>query len=196
MILNGAGCKHKPSPPVTKIEGRTAQVGENGPKGPDSGLSRGVPNEQAVGNPTGTDVPPVIGSNAIDPNSKFAAVLANGNADRNKFASETVYFDTDSSAIKTSEQAKLQTVADYYKGNTTDALRVEGYCDERGTEQYNVALGDRRAQAVRDYLANLGVDVQRIMPVSFGEANPVATGHDEAAWKQNRRGVFVLMTPK
>ena len=79
---------------------------------------------------------------------------------------------------------------------TTDALTVEGNCDERGTEQYNISLGDKRALAVREYLANLGVDPQRIHTVSLGESKPVDPGHDESAHAKNRRAEFILLTPK
>jgi peptidoglycan-associated lipoprotein len=124
--------------------------------------------------------------------------LFNGvhNEDRDKFKADTVYFDFDKSAIKASEEGKLQDVAAYFKGNTTDALIVEGNCDERGTEKYNLALGERRALAVREYLANLGMDPQRIKTVTYGFSKPVDPGHNEAAWKKNRRGDLVLVTPK
>ena len=95
-----------------------------------------------------------------------------------------------------SEEGKLQDLAAYFKGNATDALIVEGNCDERGTEKYNLALGERRALAVREYLANLGMDPQRIKTVTYGFSKPVDPGHNEAAWKKNRRDDFILVTPK
>ncbi len=124
--------------------------------------------------------------------------LFNGvhNEDRDKFKADTVYFDFDKATIKASEEGKLQDVASYFKGNTTDALIVEGNCDERGTEKYNLSLGERRALAVREYLANLGMDPQRIKTVTYGFSKPVDSGHNEAAWKKNRRGDLVLVTPK
>ena len=73
---------------------------------------------------------------------------------------------------------------------------MEGNCDERGTEKYNLALGEKRALAVREYLANLGVDSRQVMTVTYGAAKPVAPGHDEAAWSKNRRGDFVVIVPK
>ncbi len=124
--------------------------------------------------------------------------LFNGvhNEDRDKFKADTVYFDFDKATIKASEEGKLQDVASYFKGNTTDALIVEGNCDERGTEKYNLSLGERRALAVREYLANLGMDPQRIKTVTYGFSKPVDSGPNEAAWKKNRRGDLVLVTPK
>jgi peptidoglycan-associated lipoprotein len=77
-----------------------------------------------------------------------------------------------------------------------DALRVEGNCDERGTENYNLSLGERRALAVREYLANLGVDPRQVVTVSYGKAKPAVEGHNEAAWGKNRRDDFILLTPK
>ena len=118
------------------------------------------------------------------------------NEDRDKFKADTIYFDFDSSTIKPEEQAKLQDVANFFKTDNTDALQVEGNCDERGTAKYNLSLGERRAQAVREYLANLGMDPQRVHTLSYGASRPVDPGHNEEAWKKNRRGDIILLIPK
>lgn len=118
------------------------------------------------------------------------------NEDREKFKADTVYFDLDRATIKTSEESKLQDVANFFKTESPDAIIVEGNCDERGTEKYNLSLGERRALAVREYLANLGMDPQRIKTVTYGASKPVATGHNEGSWSKNRRGDIVLVTPK
>jgi peptidoglycan-associated lipoprotein len=115
--------------------------------------------------------------------------------DRQKFAAYTVHFDVDSAAIKGSEQSKIEVVADYFKSNQAGDLLIEGHCDERGTEGYNITLGDKRANALREYLVNLGVSPARIFTKSLGEAQPVATGNNEAAWSQNRRGEFIFVEP-
>jgi peptidoglycan-associated lipoprotein len=73
---------------------------------------------------------------------------------------------------------------------------VEGNCDERGTEKYNLSLGDKRALAVREYLVTLGVDAHQVVTVSYGAAKPAAEGHSESAWSKNRRDDFVLLLPK
>ena len=73
---------------------------------------------------------------------------------------------------------------------------MEGNCDERGTEKYNLSLGQKRANAVREYLANLGVDPRQIVTVTYGALRPAVEGHNEAAWSKNRRGDFVVLTPK
>ena len=75
------------------------------------------------------------------------------------------------------------------------AVRIEGNCDERGTEEYNRSLGDRRANALREKLATMGVDPKKLLTVSYGEDKPVDNGHNEAAYAKNRRGDFILLTP-
>ncbi len=110
---------------------------------------------------------------------------------------QTVYFDYDKSAIKASEQGKLEDVAAYMKSHGEVALRVEGNCDERGTEEYNRSLGERRALGGREYLVKLGIDPSRIDTVTYGEDKPVEAAHNEAAWSKNRRDDFVvLLAPK
>ena len=112
------------------------------------------------------------------------------------FKANTVSFAYDSSAIRSGEKAKIAAVADHLKGNSADAVRVEGNCDERGTEEYNRSLGERRALAVREELIRLGIDPGRVETKSWGEDNPANDhGHDEAAWQKNRRGDFILLSP-
>src|SRR5579864_1400649 len=108
---------------------------------------------------------------------------------------QTIHFAFDSSAIRSSEKPKLSAVADYLKKNPDAAVRVEGNCDERGTEEYNRSLGERRALAAREHLVGIGIAPDRVDTVSYGLDRPVDTGHNEAAWKKNRRDDFVLLTP-
>jgi peptidoglycan-associated lipoprotein len=122
--------------------------------------------------------------------------LDNFTQDRDALAAQTVHFEFDSSVVKASEKSKVEAVSSALKSDNAAKLLIEGHCDERGTEEYNRALGERRALALRESLAGSGVDPQRIRTVSYGEDKPVAIGHDESAWKQNRRGVFVLLHPK
>jgi peptidoglycan-associated lipoprotein len=103
-----------------------------------------------------------------------------------------VYFDYDSAQINDSERSKIETVADGMKRGSQGVI-VEGNCDERGSGEYNLALGERRALAIRAYLIGLGVDGARVQTKSYGEERPVATGHDEGSWSQNRRGEFVVV---
>jgi peptidoglycan-associated lipoprotein len=114
--------------------------------------------------------------------------------DREALSADTVHFDYDSTVIKAKDKPKITTVADYLKGNSAVAVLVEGHCDERGTDEYNRALGVRRAGAIRDELVRLGVDANRVDTTSFGRDKPVDTGHSEASHAKNRRGEFVVLT--
>lgn len=104
----------------------------------------------------------------------------------------TIYFAFDSSELDEEAQTRLRRAADWLNRseNRTIIFRIEGNCDERGTEEYNLALGDRRANAARDFLVGLGVAAERIRTVSYGESQPVDPGHNEAAWSKNRRDDF------
>ncbi|HEX7470729.1 MAG TPA: OmpA family protein [Verrucomicrobiae bacterium] len=111
------------------------------------------------------------------------------------FEAQTVYFDFDSAVVKTGEKSKIEAVAAHLQSNPAQAVRVEGNCDERGTEEYNRALGERRALGVREALVGLGITPDRVDTISYGEDKPAVPGHTAAAWSKNRRGVFVLLSP-
>ena len=183
--LLASGCHRKPTS-LTPIPGYDHPAAIQNPAEVTPAMP--VPPENPV-----TSTPGVISEDHGKWNNLFDGPH---NEDRDKFKADTVYFDFDKSAIKASEEGKLQDVAAYFKGNATDALIVEGNCDERGTEKYNLSLGERRALAVREYLANLGTDPQRIKTVTYGASKPVESGHSEAAWSKNRRGDLILVTPK
>jgi len=119
---------------------------------------------------------------------------ANWPRNREIFKKDTVHFDFDSSAIKPAEKPKVAAVAEYLKSHPGDAVEVEGHCDERGTEEYNRSLGERRALALREELARQGVNPMTIDTVSYGKDKPATPGHDEAAYRKNRRGEFLLET--
>lgn len=103
------------------------------------------------------------------------------------------FFNYDESTLSAEAQNALQTSASWLKKNAQYNLLIEGHCDERGTEQYNLALGDRRANTAKEYLMTLGVDAGRIRIVSYGEERPFDPGHDESAWAKNRRDHLVLV---
>jgi len=103
----------------------------------------------------------------------------------------TVYFAYDQSTIGTTEQAKLEQVANYLLKNKDSNLIIEGNCDERGSIEYNRGLGERRALAVRAYLTKLGVADARTQTISYGSERPAVQGHDEAAWAKNRRADLI-----
>jgi peptidoglycan-associated lipoprotein len=102
------------------------------------------------------------------------------------------FFDFDKFDIRADQRDALAANAEWLKKYPTIKIKVEGHCDERGTAQYNMALGEKRASAVKDYLSSLGVDGGRIEIVSYGKERPFVTGSDESAWSQNRRGHFVV----
>jgi peptidoglycan-associated lipoprotein len=111
-------------------------------------------------------------------------------------AAYTIHFAYDSSSIKKSEQANLQSVAQALSSDTSTKLLIEGNCDERGTQEYNRSLGERRALAAREALSKMGIDPLRIRTISYGKDKPVDPANNEAAWSKNRRDDFVLLHPK
>lgn len=114
-------------------------------------------------------------------------------AARDAFMNNDIYFEFDSAALLPTAMEALSQKAEYLLGNV-DAMSVtiEGHCDERGTEAYNLALGERRADAAKSYLVNLGVSASQINTISYGEEKPLDPAHTEDAWAKNRRAHFVL----
>jgi peptidoglycan-associated lipoprotein len=102
------------------------------------------------------------------------------------------FFETDKSDLRGDTRDVLAADATWLKANPSVKVLIEGHCDERNTQEYNLALGWRRANAAKDYLASLGVAAERISTISYGEERPFAQGHDETAWAQNRRVHFVI----
>lgn len=105
---------------------------------------------------------------------------------------DRVLFDFDQYAVRADQEAVLRRLAGWMRQYGNIALTLEGHADERGTREYNLALGERRANAVKDYLASLGIAADRLFVVSFGKERPAVLGANEAAWEQNRRSVFVI----
>ncbi len=106
---------------------------------------------------------------------------------------DTVYFDTDKYNIDAADMAALQTQAAWLQKYPGKRATIEGHCDERGTREYNLALGERRANAAKNYLVSLGIDAARLSTISYGKERPVALGSDEASWAKNRRAVTVTV---
>lgn len=102
-------------------------------------------------------------------------------------ALESIYFDYDQWTIRENQKEPLLKNSEWLKSNPNIKIRLEGHCDERGTSEYNLALGQKRAEAVKVFLEGLGVGGQRIAPVSYGKERPLDPGHDDAAWAKNRR---------
>lgn len=151
------------------------------------------------GDPTGTNLgnngPGVVATPTVPmtPDQIPTGSRTEGIRDTETLKSDTVYFDYDKSAIRSSEKSKVAAVADYMKANPNQNLVVEGHCDERGTDEYNRALGERRALSIRESLIGMGTPADRITTTSWGKDRPAELGHDEAAWSRNRRGEFTLI---
>lgn len=173
------GCKRK-TPDITPLPGaRTGLPGEKPSPLPEGGKLG--PGEQ-VG----------VGGGALAGLEEFEGMLA----DRAALSAHTVHFDFDSAVVKRSELPHVEAVAAALKADPTVKLLIEGHCDERGTEEYNRALGERRALALREALVKRGIAPERIRTISYGEDRPVDPGHNEEAWAKNRRGEFLVLRPK
>ena len=107
-----------------------------------------------------------------------------------------VYFGFDASQLAPAELSKIEAVAQHLQTKTDRVVIIEGNCDERGSNEYNLSLGDLRAIAIRDYLVTLGIDAKRIQSKSYGEEKPAVSGHGEGAWSKNRRGEFAVFQHK
>jgi peptidoglycan-associated lipoprotein len=105
---------------------------------------------------------------------------------------EMVFFDYDQSAIRPDAEAILRRKAEILRASPQVRIRIEGHCDERGSTEYNLALGNRRAESIRQFLAGFGISADRFEIVSFGEDRPLAQGATEQVWSRNRRGAFVI----
>jgi len=105
---------------------------------------------------------------------------------------DRVFFDFDKSDLRPDARSTVESLAVWLNNYPATTLTIEGHADERGTREYNLALGDRRANSVRDYLAALGVSANRLSTISYGKERPAVLGSNEEAWAQNRRAVFVV----
>ena len=187
------GCKKKPQR-TTVLPKEGVTVGNDTTGGARTGDTKGVPTEPTT-NPLATQ--PVDSKPSADGTAASTRSIEGRPQDREKWKNQTVYFAFDSSVVKSGEGPKVETVASEFKKCDPESdLLVEGHCDERGTPGYNQALGERRAQALREYLIRAGVNANHIHTISFGKDKPAVMGHDEAAWAKNRRGEFILVLPK
>lgn len=120
-------------------------------------------------------------------------VVEKGPTDEELFLKEVrdAYFDYDKADIRPDAREALSKTADFFKAHPSIKATIEGHCDERGSTEYNLGLGDRRASAVKQYLVSLGVSANQLTTVSFGKEKPFCMDHNEACWQQNRRGHFV-----
>lgn len=142
--------------------------------------------------------PPAAGATPSGPQQVVAeaapsnAALTSGTADAAK-GLDPIYFDFDSALLGDAARATLSTNFTRLKGNATARVRIEGHCDERGSDEYNLALSERRAQAAAQYLEALGIPAAQLSVIGYGEEKPADSSHDEAAWTRNRRDEFAVV---
>ncbi|MFQ5882553.1 MAG: peptidoglycan-associated lipoprotein Pal [Candidatus Methylomirabilales bacterium] len=173
-----AGCPKKPE----------VQVGGAGAMGPGAAPGpEGKVGEEKVAKPEPIREAPVTPGPPGRPGVGPGAVRAE------ESPLKDVFFDFDKSLLRDDAKKTLGDNIRWLKANPQVRILVEGHCDERGTNEYNLALGERRAKAVRDYLVAGGIGANRISTISYGEERPFLLGHDESAWKWNRRGHFVVV---
>ena len=179
LNLVSTGCKHKP----VNVVHIPRQPGQTGP-----GDER----------PLITDTKPFTGSDITKVQDGIPQ-LPPGHVgwprNESALAAHTVHFAYDSSVVRSGDKANVAAVADYLKSNFSAAVEVDGHCDERGTDEYNRSLGERRALAIREALVALGVEAGRVDTVTFGRDHLLDLGKTEAAHAKNRRGEFILLTP-
>jgi len=109
-----------------------------------------------------------------------------------KISLQDAFFDFDDFTLRNDAKSALDNDAKYLEKNAGARINVEGHCDERGSVEYNLALGEKRAKSAKDYLVSYGIAANRITTISYGKERPFAQGHDESAWSQNRRAHFVV----
>ena len=132
-------------------------------------------------------------STAVDTTtSDFTGVIGGTPEDFIVSVGDRVYFDYDSAELDSDAQELLQHQAAWLKQYNKTSIVIEGHCDERGTREYNLALGEKRAQAVKSYLNGLGIDISSISTISYGKERPAVIGSNDGAWSQNRRSVTIV----
>jgi peptidoglycan-associated lipoprotein len=129
---------------------------------------------------------------APDQTMEDEAIQAEMQRARESFVSEDIHFDFDQSVLTPDARDILERKAAWLRRNPSASVLIEGHCDERGTAEYNIALGERRARSAMDFLVDLGISASRLSTVSYGEERPLDPRHNEAAWAKNRRAHFVI----
>ena len=194
-VLIGAlalwGCAKKPvvtgAGPTISSPGPGTAPGIGGPPAAPGGAGSSV-GEIPVTRP----VPPTETPIQSSPGVSGSALPGGGAAAAGISPLKDIFFEYDKAVVEAGQKSTLDDNVRWLKANGNARILVEGHCDERGTAEYNLGLGDRRAKAVRDYLLSSGVAANRVGTISYGKERPFAFGHDENAWKQNRRVHFAL----
>lgn len=141
--------------------------------------------------PVATETP-VNQKTATGENAIHDVVEPIANASELRASLEEIYFDFDTATLSQKARDILVNTSEIMKQDLAINVRVEGHCDERGSDEYNLALGERRAKAAMQYLVTMGIPEKRLSVISFGKEQPAVTGHDEASWSKNRRDEFVI----
>lgn len=164
-------------PPVTETRPQAEQAPQTAVQQP---MTESTPSQSVAQEPAKEAAKPGVTPGAA-PGAELAAEL------------QKIYFNFDSADLSEESRSSLSKNAEYLSKNSGVKVRIEGNCDERGSDDYNMALGERRAKAAKDYLVNLGIASDRLSTISYGEEKPADAGHDEAAWARNRRAEFVIV---
>jgi len=186
-VIAAPACRHKTTPvkqPLVQPDTATTTV-------PNIAVTTTTSSQTPITTNTDfvqSDTQPKVESSELSTNIEEA----NRQAQLRGFIKDA-FFGYDEAALGVDAQAALTDSANWLKQHRDYNLLIEGHCDERGTEQYNLALGDRRANQAKQFLMTLGVDAARIRTVSYGEERPFDPGHDESAWAKNRRAHLVLV---
>jgi peptidoglycan-associated lipoprotein len=183
ILLIAAGCSKK----------QTVKSTEEAPP------AAAVPAPKPAGTPPGTiatepvkpEIPPAPPAAAVTPRTTETDRAGVAATQERLSSFQDIHFDFDKALIRDDAKPALMSVADYLKKTQGAEVLIEGHCDERGTAEYNMALGERRAESIRSYLVTLGVSPGVLSIASFGKEKPADQGHDEAAWARNRRAHFV-----
>jgi len=163
----------------TPTAGTVAPSGSTAPPRTDTAISRPTA-------PSESRLPQSAGAGAA------ARPAGGGNGNQAAGPLQDVFFDFDKDAIREDQRGALDANVGWLKSQPAAKITVEGHADERGTNEYNLALGDRRAKTTRDYLVSKGIEAVRVTTVSYGEERPFVLGHDESAWRWNRRSHFAI----
>lgn len=189
-MLATTGCRHGFNGKVTNLPGHHGEAVAD--TGTPTTLSPGNPMD--TGSQAGSNPGALSGGPGNTPTADID--LEKYIQDRAALAAYTVHFKFDSAVVQDNEQANVASVGQALSSDPNAKLLIEGHCDERGTEEYNRALGERRALALREALQKINVDPMRVKTLSYGKDHPADPGHDDTAWAKNRRGEFVLLHPK
>ena len=146
----------------------------------------------ASGDLSASDHAPITGMEGVDSTAATGGPVPGSQQDLVVNVGDRVFFDYDKYDLKGEARTTVEHQAQWLKTYPNLKITVEGHCDERGTREYNLALGEKRAMSVRNYLIAMGVDASRIQTVSYGKERPAVLGADDASWAQNRRGVTVV----